>query len=138
MLTIVETVPWRANDDPISVAEMKSATKDLQRFLSDDEREKLTVFLAFNPEGGDVVPGTGGVLKTRWPYKDKGKSSGLRIMYFFHDLNMPLYILAVYSKGETLRLTKREELQMHQLVKTLVREHAERNQRRMERLGDSA
>jgi len=39
---------------------------------------------------------------------------------------MPLYILAVYSKGEILRPTKREEQKMQRLVKILVRENTER------------
>ncbi len=126
MIEIIKCVPWRANEYPISVAELKSATKELSRFLSEDEISKLIDFLAFNPEGGDIMPGTGGVRKIRWPYKDKGKSAGLRVIYYFHDLNMPLYILAVYSKGQILQPTKKEQLEMLWLVKTLVRENAER------------
>lgn len=72
------------------------------------------------------MPGTGGIRKARWPYADKGKSKGLRIIYNFHDLNMPLVILAVYSKGEALKLTKREEHGMRKLVKVLVWEYAAR------------
>lgn len=138
MLEVIKGVPWQANDYPISVAELRSATKDLERLLSEEERDRLIDFLALNPEDGDIMPGTSGVRTTRWPYKDKGKSKGLRIIYYFHDLNMPLYILAVYSKGEVLRQTKQEEREMQGLVRTLVREHAERIRGEMERRGDLA
>ena len=138
MLELIETVPWLANEYPITVVELKSAGKELGKFLSEDEREKLTDFLAFNPEGGEIMPGTCGVRKARWPYKNKGKSKGLRIIYYFHDLNMPLYILAVYSKGEILRLSTREEREMRNLVRELVSEHAERTRDRLERQGDLA
>jgi mRNA-degrading endonuclease RelE of RelBE toxin-antitoxin system len=129
LIEIVESVPWRSNEYPITVVELKSATKDLERFLSQDEIVKLIDFLAFNPDGGEVIPETGGVRKTRWRFRHKGKSTGLRIIYYFHDLNMPLYVLAVYSKGEVLRLTKKEELEMRKLVKALVHENAERLRR---------
>ena len=57
----------------------------------------------------------------------EGQELGLRVLYYFHDLNMPLYILAVYSKGEVLRLTQREEREMAKLVKVLVHTWARRN-----------
>jgi hypothetical protein len=127
VLKVVVTVPWRANVYPIAVAELKSASQDLAKHLTEDERSRLIDFLAFNPEGGEVLPGTGGVRKTRWRYKENGRSRRIRILYYFHDLNMPLYVLAAYGRGEVLRLTKREEQEMRRLVNTLVKENAERN-----------
>lgn len=138
MLEVIPTVPWLAGDYPIVVAELRSASKELERLLSESERNELIDFLAFHPEGGDVMPCTGGVRKARWPFRDKGKSKGLRVIYYFHDLNMPLYILAVYSKGEILRPTKREEKDMRQLVKTLVRINAERTAAIMAEWNNSA
>lgn len=129
MLKIVRSVEWRAVEYPITIAELKSVSRDLDRLLSEKERTGLIDFLAFNPEIGDVIPGTGGVRKVRWPCASKGNGAGLRIIYYFRDLNMPLYVLAVYSKGETLRLTVREEREMSMLVKILVKDYAERNRK---------
>ena len=117
MFSIIPRVEWRANEYPITIAELHSATKELERLLTDNERNRLIDFLALNPECGDKMPRTGGVRKMRWPYASKGKRGGLRVIYFFHDLNMPLYILAVYSKGEILRPTANEERQMSSLVR---------------------
>lgn len=108
---------------PITIAELKSAQRDLQRVLSEDEINKLFDFLAVNPESGAVIPETGGIRKLRWKGQGKGQSKGVRVCYFYHDLNMPLFILAVYSKGEQLRLTKREEQQMAKLVRQLTDEY---------------
>ncbi len=127
MFTIIRAVEWRAVDYPITIAELRSVSKEFDRFLTETERNGLIDFLACHPEVGDVMPGTGGVRKMRWPCASKGKSSGLRVLYYFHDLNMPLYILAVYSKGEVLRLTQREEREMAKLVKVLVHTWARRN-----------
>ena len=100
MLEVIPTVPWLAGDYPIAIAELRSASKDLERLLSERERDQLIDFLAFHPEGGEIMPGTGGVRKTRWPYKGKGKSRGLRIIYYFHDLNIPLYILESTARAK--------------------------------------
>lgn len=108
---------------PITIAELKSAQKDLQRILSEEEANKLFDFLAVNPESGDVIPETGGIRKLRWKGQGKGQSKGIRICYFYHDLNMPLFILAVYSKGERLRLSKREEQLMSKLVRELTEQY---------------
>lgn len=105
---------------PITIAELKSAQRDLQRLLSEEEANQLFDFLAVNPESGDVIPETGGIRKLRWKGQGKGRSKGVRICYFYHDLNMPLFILAVYAKGERLRLSKREEIEMAKLVRELT------------------
>lgn len=127
MFDVITQVVWRATDYPITIAELKSVSKEIDQLLNEEDRSSLIDFLAFNPEIGDVIPGTCGVRKMRWRYACKGKSSGLRVIYYFHDLNMPLYILAIYSKGEKLRLSKGEEREMAKLVRRLVAANAQRN-----------
>ena len=115
---------WRCDAAyPISIAELKSAQRDVAKLLSEKEANELFDFLAVNPESGAVIPETGGVRKLRWMGQGKGKSKGIRVCYFYHDLNMPLFILAVYGKGEQLRLSKREERDMASLVNELKAEY---------------
>lgn len=111
---------------PITIAELKSAQKDLEAVLSEEEASKLIDFLAVNPESGDVIPETGGLRKLRWKGQGKGKSKAIRVIYFYHDLNMPLFILAVYMKGELLKLTKQEERLMTKLVRELTLHYGSR------------
>jgi hypothetical protein len=59
---------------PITIAELHSYSRDADRYFETDEHEKLKEFLAFNPEGGDVIAGTGGVRLLRWPIKNPGKT----------------------------------------------------------------
>ena len=33
----------------------------------------------------DVIPGTGGIRKLRWRAKGKGKSGGVRAIYYTYD-----------------------------------------------------
>jgi hypothetical protein len=67
--------------------------------------------------------------KLRWGRDGKGKRGGVRVIYYFRDLNMPLYMIAIYGKGEKSNLTAAERRDMKQLVDELVHEHRQRAQR---------
>lgn len=46
------------------------------------------------------MEGTGGVRKLRWSRGSQGKSGGVRVIYYYHDARMPLYLLALFAKGQ--------------------------------------
>jgi mRNA-degrading endonuclease RelE of RelBE toxin-antitoxin system len=127
VIQIIKALSLTVSEYPITVAEARSAARELDEVLTEKEWTELIDTLALDPEVGVEIPGTGGLRKFRWKYGGKGKRGGLRVIYFFYDLNMPLYILAVYRKNETLRLSKKEERVLMRLVDELVREHAARN-----------
>lgn len=60
---------------------------------------------ANHPEAGDEIVGTGGVRKLRFAALGKGKSGGVRAVYYFHDHDIPLYALYIYGKNERADLT---------------------------------
>jgi hypothetical protein len=87
---------------PITVAELRSYTEDADRLFDEEEHDRIKDRLAFLPDSGDIIAGSGGVRKLLWPYKDKrGRSREALILYFFRDLNMPLYLLAVLTNSNT-------------------------------------
>ncbi len=51
-------------------------------YLDDDEYTELQEHLILNPEGGEVVRGSGGVRKLRWARAGMGKRGGLRVIYY--------------------------------------------------------
>jgi hypothetical protein len=51
--------------------------------LSEDEFLGLQSFLLEYPEAGKVVPGSSGIRKVRWAISGKGKSGGIRVIYYF-------------------------------------------------------
>jgi hypothetical protein len=55
--------------------------------------------MAHNPEAGDLIPASGGIRKLRWGRRGTGKRGGVRIIYFYHDPAMPLYLLMIYAKA---------------------------------------
>jgi mRNA-degrading endonuclease RelE of RelBE toxin-antitoxin system len=75
-------------------------TKMLPKYLSDDEYRALQWYLLINPDAGDIVRGTGGVRKVRWAPRGKGKSGGLRVMYYWKNTAKEIWLLTLYSKSE--------------------------------------
>ena len=111
----------------ITVVDLKSYQKDADRIFTEDEREKLVDFIAAYPEYGKVIPDTGGVRKIRWRARGHGKRGGARAIYYFRDLNMPVFMLAVYAKGEKINLTAAERKMMRRLVDLLVEQYRTRS-----------
>lgn len=49
-----------------------------------------------------------------------------KVIYYFRDLNMPVYLLALYKKGEKDTLNQKEKKMMELYVAELVRAHSRR------------
>jgi hypothetical protein len=53
-----------------------------------------------HPESGDIIPGSGGVRKIRCAMKGKGKSGGIRVIYYWKVSDEEIWLLTIYSKSE--------------------------------------
>jgi hypothetical protein len=51
------------------------------------------------PDAGDVVKDSGGIRKVRWRRKGRGKSGGVRVMYFARLHSGEIWLLLIYSKS---------------------------------------
>ena len=81
--------------------------------------EEFVDFIARNAETGDLIPGTGGVRKVRWRRQGTGKRGGVRVIYFYHDPQMPLFLLLVYAKAQREDMTPDEKKQVRVLAAAL-------------------
>jgi mRNA-degrading endonuclease RelE of RelBE toxin-antitoxin system len=91
--------------------ETSAFTKLITKYLADDEYIGLQKFLLKYPDVGKVIRGTGGVRKLRWAVVGKGKSGGLRIIYYWQVKENEIWMLTVYGKSE------RESIPAHILKK---------------------
>ena len=105
---------------PITVVETHEFLSATRKIMDDEERAELVTYLAHNPEAGDVIPGSGGVRKVRWRLEGRGKRGGARVVYFYHDPEMPLYLLTAYAKNERENLDQAEIQAMRKLTVVLV------------------
>lgn len=106
----------------ITIIEFAGFLSQVGSSISPDERDEFITYIAKNPEVGAIIPGTGGVRKVRWGTKDKGKSGGVRIIYYFYDESAPIFLLTVYGKGEKENLSPEQKKQIAALVQVLKAE----------------
>jgi mRNA-degrading endonuclease RelE of RelBE toxin-antitoxin system len=109
---------------PITVAETPTFSREADRILGEQSRQRLIDFLGLNPRAGPVVPGTGGVRKLRWAVPGKGKRGGARVIYYFHDETLPLLALNIYAKSEKTDISpgekKRLKAEVHEYVRNFM------------------
>lgn len=67
--------------------------------MSDDEYAALQQHLIERPSSGPVIQNSGGVRKLRWGARGKGKSGGVRVIYYVQD-EASFWMLTIYRKGE--------------------------------------
>jgi mRNA-degrading endonuclease RelE of RelBE toxin-antitoxin system len=72
----------------------------LEDWLSDEEYRGLQSYLMEHPDAGDIIRGSGGIRKLRWAAKGKGKSGGVRVIYYWAKAPEQIYLLTMYGKSE--------------------------------------
>jgi hypothetical protein len=88
--------------------------------MSETERQDFITFIAGHPDNGVIMVGTGGVRKSRWGVGSRGKSGGVRVVYYYHNRTMPLFLLTVFAKNERDNLSQRDKNTLKRLVTELV------------------
>jgi hypothetical protein len=107
---------------PVTVAETPLFVRQADRIWNNAEREAFVDFIARNPEWGDVIPETGGIRKVRWARTGGGKRGGARVVYFYHHVERPLYLLMVYRKARQEDLSPDEKRMLRELARELKRQ----------------
>lgn len=104
----------------LTVAELPEYLRTASKLLADADRRAIVDHLAAHPAAGDLIEGTGGVRKLRWARDGRGKSGGVRVIYYFHSGAMPLYLLTMFAKNERANLSNAERNALAGLVDMLV------------------
>lgn len=91
--------------------------------LTEEERERITLFIASNPTAGDLIPGTGGARKLRFPLRNKGKSGGVRVVTYYAGEDIPVFLLDVFAKGDKINLSQAERNTFREILKEMAEEY---------------
>jgi hypothetical protein len=105
----------------ITLVELPEYIRDAGRLLDEESQDEVKSFLSRNPQAGQIMQGTGGVRKLRWARQGSGKSGGVRVIYYFYNETMPLFLLNMFGKNEKANLSKAERNKMAKLVSILVK-----------------
>ena len=103
----------------VTIVETQSYLQSAENLLSEQERESIKDMIAADPECGVLMKGTGGVRKIRIGVGNRGKSSGARVIYFYHNDTRPVYLLTVFPKARQANLTKAQCHDLKRLTQIL-------------------
>ncbi len=109
----------------ITVVELSEFIRRSRKLLSDEENKNLINHLAMNPTAGVIMQGTGGIRKLRWKREGTGKSSGVRVIYYFYNESFPLFLLTIFGKSEKVNLSQAERNELAKLVRILLESYGE-------------
>ena len=103
----------------ITVVELPGYIKKVNTCLTADNQKSLVDYLAVYPESGVIMENTGGIRKLRWATENSGKSGGVRVIYYYFNETIPLYLVAMFKKNEKSNLTKAERNDLAAIVELL-------------------
>ena len=92
-------------------------TKQIKELLTDDEYRTLQEELIIQPDKGDLIRHGGGIRKIRHGQQSKGKSGGIRAIYYWIDSENTIFFLLAYPKSSQDNLTDQQTAILRKLVK---------------------
>ena len=110
------------------IVELPEYKKKVQKYLSKSDSDLLIHYLAEHPKAGDLMQGTGGVRKLRQAKSGSGKSGGVRVVYYFHNDSMPLFLLTLFGKNEKANLSNAERNLLVKFTAILVKNYGDENE----------
>jgi hypothetical protein len=91
--------------------------------ISDVMREFIVATISNDPMMGDMMAGTGGCRKSRFPGRGKGKRGGYRTVHYNGPDDVPVLLLVVLDKGDRDNLSHEERNELRKLVQTYAAEY---------------
>lgn len=94
-------------------------TKLITELLTDNDYRSLQTELMEDPERGALIKQGGGIRKIRFAAKGKGKSGGIRVIYYWIKDSGQIYMVLAYPKSKKDTLSDEETKILRDLVKEL-------------------
>ncbi len=91
--------------------------------MTEEEIDLVKDFVGLNPSAGSVVPGTGGARKIRIPLRGRGKSGGFRVITFYSGVDIPVFLIDVYSKREKENISQAQKNYIRNSVRKILRDY---------------
>ncbi|MCY3628154.1 MAG: type II toxin-antitoxin system RelE/ParE family toxin [Gammaproteobacteria bacterium] len=91
-------------------------TRRMKELMSDEEYGELQEALVDCPDIGDIIQGSRGLRKVRWRLEGRGKSGGVRVIYYWMKKNEQIYMLYVYPKSRQGDLTSEQVKELKSIV----------------------
>ena len=101
----------------MEIYETSVFTKQITGLISDEAYRDLQRVLVVNPLTGALIKNSGGLRKLRWRIAGKGKSGGIRVIYYYVTADSKIFMLVAYEKSKKDDLTQKQLASLRKLVK---------------------
>ena len=101
----------------MEIVETSVFTKQITRFISDEDYRQLQCSLVMNPLTGALIKNSGGLRKLRWRIEGRGKSGGIRVIYYYVTSDNKVFMLVAYDKSKKDDLTKKQLASLKKIVR---------------------
>ncbi len=96
-------------------------TEQITSLLDDLSYAEFQQALIVDPEAGDLIQGARGLRKIRWKLPGRGKSGGIRIIYYLVCMD-EIFLLFAYPKSKQENITNQQALILRSLVEKHLRD----------------
>ena len=79
--------------------EMPNFETERENYFTDEAFGMFQQMLADRPDAGVLVPGGHGLRKVRWGLPGRGKSGGLRVIYYWRVAESEIVLSALFAKN---------------------------------------
>jgi len=90
--------------------------------LDDEALRQLQNHIMQNPGSGDIIEGTGGLIKLRWNLANRGKSGGLRVLIVDFIRQETVILVNCYGKSAKSTITGKEKAIYKDFIKDIGKE----------------
>ena len=101
----------------MEIYETSVFTKQITGLISDEDYRDLQRVLVVNPLAGVLIKNSGGLRKLRWRIGGKGKSGGIRVIYYYVTADSKIFMLVAYEKSKKDDLTQKQLASLRRLLK---------------------
>lgn len=111
----------RSMETPLlSVVETNAYLAVAKGLMTDEERAEVVNVIAADPDCGELIVGGGGIRKVRFAIGGRGKSGGVRVVYLFHSVGYPAFLLTVFGKNEKANLSRAATNALAKVAKRII------------------
>lgn len=109
-----------------TVLEMPEFIRQSDICMDEVSKKSFIDYIAAHPLEGDVIVGTGGIRKIRWTGDShKGKRGGVRVIYYYYDQSVPIFLLTVYGKNQKDNLAQDDKKTLRTIIGKIVEAYQE-------------
>ena len=104
-----------------TVLEMPEFTRQSQSCMDEESKSSFINYIAQHPLSGTLIVGTGGIRKIRWSGNEhQGESGGVRVIYYYYNESVPVFLLTVYGKNKKENLSQEDKNILKMIISKIV------------------